>query len=138
MKVPPGVEGTVINARVFSRKGVSKDERSKAIEDDEVAKLKQDQQDELRHRAGAHDEPPNVEPALGCTKDRRHPRMVRDTFRGDKRNRPPRTVAASLLIRGVARLRVRGVCPRDPALRLARALAHRERPEAPHQSAQTE
>jgi len=48
LKVPPGVEGTVINARVFSRKGVSKDERSKAIEDDEVAKLKQDQQDEQR------------------------------------------------------------------------------------------
>jgi DNA-directed RNA polymerase subunit beta len=48
LKVPPGVEGTVINARVFSRKGVSKDERSKAIEDEEVAKLKQDQQDEQR------------------------------------------------------------------------------------------
>jgi len=48
LKVPPGVEGTVINARVFSRKGVSKDERSRAIEDDEVAKLKQDQQDEQR------------------------------------------------------------------------------------------
>ena len=48
LKVPPGVEGTVINARVFSRKGVSKDERSQAIEDEEIAKLKQDQQDEQR------------------------------------------------------------------------------------------
>jgi len=48
LKVPPGVEGTVINARVFSRKGVSKDERSRLIEEDEVAKLKKDQQDEQR------------------------------------------------------------------------------------------
>jgi len=48
LKVPPGVEGTVINARVFSRKGVSKDERSRMIEEDEITKLKQDQQDEQR------------------------------------------------------------------------------------------
>ncbi|MGH7788187.1 MAG: DNA-directed RNA polymerase subunit beta [Candidatus Binatia bacterium] len=48
LKVPPGVEGTVINARVFSRKGVSKDERSRLIEEEETAKLKKDQEDELR------------------------------------------------------------------------------------------
>ncbi len=48
LKVPPGVEGTVINGRVFSRKGVSKDERSRLIEDEEAAKLKKDQQDEQR------------------------------------------------------------------------------------------
>jgi DNA-directed RNA polymerase subunit beta len=48
LKVPPGVEGTVINARVFSRKGVSKDERSRLIEDEEAARLKKDQQDEQR------------------------------------------------------------------------------------------
>jgi DNA-directed RNA polymerase subunit beta len=48
LKVPPGVEGTIINARVFSRKGVSKDERSRAIEEEEAAKLKKDQQDEQR------------------------------------------------------------------------------------------
>ncbi len=48
LRVPPGVEGTVINARVFSRKGVSKDERSKRIEEEEVAKLKKDQGDEIR------------------------------------------------------------------------------------------
>ncbi|TMA30620.1 MAG: DNA-directed RNA polymerase subunit beta, partial [Deltaproteobacteria bacterium] len=48
LRVPPGVEGTVINARVFSRKGIQKDERSRAIEEDEVAKLKKDQQDEIR------------------------------------------------------------------------------------------
>src|SRR5437773_6171054 len=48
LRVPPGVEGTVINVRIFSRKGLGKDERSKAIEDDEVAKLRKDQQDEIR------------------------------------------------------------------------------------------
>jgi len=48
LKVPTGVEGTVINARVFSRKGVSKDERSRLIEEEEAAKLKKDQADEVR------------------------------------------------------------------------------------------
>ena len=48
LRVPPGVEGTVISARVFSRKGVAKDERSKRIEEDESARLKKDQNDEIR------------------------------------------------------------------------------------------
>jgi len=48
LRVPPGVEGTVINARVFSRKGIAKDDRSRAIEEDEVASLRKDQQDEIR------------------------------------------------------------------------------------------
>jgi DNA-directed RNA polymerase subunit beta len=48
LRVPPGVEGTVINARVFSRKGIQKDDRSRAIEEDEVGKLRKDQQDEIR------------------------------------------------------------------------------------------
>ncbi len=48
LRVPPGVEGTVINARVFSRKGVTKDERSRLIEEEEVARLTKDQHDEDR------------------------------------------------------------------------------------------
>ncbi|MEE9144212.1 MAG: DNA-directed RNA polymerase subunit beta [Candidatus Binatia bacterium] len=48
LRVPPGVEGTVINVRIFSRKGMSKDERSKIIEDEEITRLKKDQQDEVR------------------------------------------------------------------------------------------
>jgi DNA-directed RNA polymerase subunit beta len=48
LRVPPGVEGTVINVRIFSRKGLGKDERSKAIEDDEVIRLRKDQHDEVR------------------------------------------------------------------------------------------
>ncbi len=48
LRVPPGVAGTVINAKVFSRKGVEKDERAKAIEETEEAKLLKDQNDEIR------------------------------------------------------------------------------------------
>src|SRR5437899_12474018 len=48
LRIPPGVEGTVINVRIFSRKGLGKDDRSRAIEEDEVAKLRKDQQDEIR------------------------------------------------------------------------------------------
>ncbi|MFP3869993.1 MAG: DNA-directed RNA polymerase subunit beta, partial [Syntrophobacteria bacterium] len=48
LRVPPGVEGIVIDARVFSRKGVDKDERTKSIEDEEIARLLKDQRDELK------------------------------------------------------------------------------------------
>ena len=48
LRVPPGVEGTVINVRVFSRKGVSKDARSQSIEDQQIGRLEKDQEDEIR------------------------------------------------------------------------------------------
>jgi DNA-directed RNA polymerase subunit beta len=48
LRVPPGVEGTIINVRIFSRKGMGKDERSKFIEDEEISRLKKDQHDEVR------------------------------------------------------------------------------------------
>ena len=48
LRVPPGVVGTVINAKVFSRKGVEKDERAKQIESMEEAKLLKDQNDEIK------------------------------------------------------------------------------------------
>ncbi|MEW6299912.1 MAG: DNA-directed RNA polymerase subunit beta, partial [Thermodesulfobacteriota bacterium] len=48
LRVPPGVEGTVINVRVFSRKGVVKDERSQSIEEDEIERLRKDQEEEVR------------------------------------------------------------------------------------------
>jgi DNA-directed RNA polymerase subunit beta len=47
-RVPPGVEGTVINARVFVRKGVEKDGRTKMIEDKEIARLTKDMEDEIK------------------------------------------------------------------------------------------
>ena len=48
LRVPPGVTGTVIGARVFSRRGVDKDERAQSIADQEIAKLRVDQEDEIR------------------------------------------------------------------------------------------
>ncbi|NLI81732.1 MAG: DNA-directed RNA polymerase subunit beta [Deltaproteobacteria bacterium] len=47
LRVPPGVEGIVIDAKVFSRKGVEKDERTRMIEDLEISRLMKDQRDEL-------------------------------------------------------------------------------------------
>jgi DNA-directed RNA polymerase subunit beta len=47
LRVPPGVTGTVIGAQVFSRRGVEKDERARAIEDAEVERLRKDQEDEI-------------------------------------------------------------------------------------------
>ena len=48
LKVPPGVEGVVIGARIFSRKGADKDTRTEAIERAEIDKLLKDQHDEIR------------------------------------------------------------------------------------------
>jgi DNA-directed RNA polymerase subunit beta len=48
LRVPPGVSGTVIGARVFSRKGIDKDDRARTIEDQEIDKLRLDQEDEIR------------------------------------------------------------------------------------------
>jgi len=48
LRVPPGVGGVVINARVFSRKGTDKDDRAKEIEDGERAKLEKDMADEIK------------------------------------------------------------------------------------------
>jgi DNA-directed RNA polymerase subunit beta len=48
LRVPPGVTGTIIGAKVFSRKGVEKDERAKQIESADEAKLLKDQNDEIK------------------------------------------------------------------------------------------
>ena len=46
LKVPPGVQGTVVEVRVFNRRGVEKDERAIAIERAEIARLAKDRDDE--------------------------------------------------------------------------------------------
>ncbi len=48
LRVPPGVVGTVIDARVFSRRGVAKDDRTQEIETLEAERLKQDEAEEIR------------------------------------------------------------------------------------------
>ena len=46
LKVPPGVNGTVVEVRVFSRRGVDKDERALANERAEIERLAKDRDDE--------------------------------------------------------------------------------------------
>jgi len=46
LKVPPGVQGTVVEVRVFNRRGVDKDERAIAIERAEIERLAKDRDDE--------------------------------------------------------------------------------------------
>ena len=46
LRVPPGVTGTVVEVRVFSRRGVEKDERAVAIERAEIERLAKDRDDE--------------------------------------------------------------------------------------------
>jgi DNA-directed RNA polymerase subunit beta len=48
LRVPPGIEGIVIDAKVFSRKGVERDSRSKAIEEEEISRIMKDQNDEIQ------------------------------------------------------------------------------------------
>jgi len=45
---PPGIEGTVVDARVFSRKGSEKDVRAKSIEEDDILRLQRDLEEEIR------------------------------------------------------------------------------------------
>ncbi len=45
---PPGIEGTVVDVKIFSRKGQEKDERAKVIEAAQVAKLEKNLADEIR------------------------------------------------------------------------------------------
>ncbi|MBX5452826.1 MAG: DNA-directed RNA polymerase subunit beta [Acidobacteriia bacterium] len=46
LRLPPGVSGTVVDVRVFSRRGVEKDERAMAIERAEIERLAKDRDDE--------------------------------------------------------------------------------------------
>jgi DNA-directed RNA polymerase subunit beta len=48
LTIPPGVEGTVVDVKVFSRRGTDKDSRAVAIEESEVGKIEKDYQDEIR------------------------------------------------------------------------------------------
>jgi DNA-directed RNA polymerase subunit beta len=46
LRVPPGVQGTIVDVRVFNRHGVDKDERALAIEREEIERLAKDRDDE--------------------------------------------------------------------------------------------
>ena len=48
LRVPPGVEGIVIDAKIFSRRGVDKDERTQTIEAAEMAAMEKNKNDEIK------------------------------------------------------------------------------------------
>ncbi|MBL7019600.1 MAG: DNA-directed RNA polymerase subunit beta [Nitrospinaceae bacterium] len=48
LRVPPGIQGTVIDVKVFSRKGIDKDSRTLSIEEEEIARVEKDYSDEIK------------------------------------------------------------------------------------------
>ncbi len=48
LRVPPGVKGTIVEIRVFSRRGIEKDERAISIENNQIESIARDRDDELK------------------------------------------------------------------------------------------
>ena len=48
LRVPPGMDGTVIDVRVFTRDGIEKDSRAQSIEKAEIERVRKDLQDQRR------------------------------------------------------------------------------------------
>jgi DNA-directed RNA polymerase beta subunit len=46
--VPPGIEGTIVDVRIFSRKGIAKDGRAKFIEEEDIQRLQRDLEEEIK------------------------------------------------------------------------------------------
>ena len=53
LRVPPGVQGTVVDVRVFTRRGLEKDERALSIEQAEIDRLAKDRDDERKILQGS-------------------------------------------------------------------------------------
>ncbi len=53
LRVPPGMDGTVIDVQVFTRDGIEKDKRAKQIEEMEIRRVKKDFDDQFRILEGA-------------------------------------------------------------------------------------
>src|SRR5256714_1461217 len=45
---PPGIEGIIVGVKIFSRKGIEKDDRAKAIEAEDLDMMERNLQDEIR------------------------------------------------------------------------------------------
>ncbi|RMG02581.1 MAG: DNA-directed RNA polymerase subunit beta [Nitrospirae bacterium] len=48
LRVPPGIVGTVVDVKVFARKGTEKSAREKSIEEDEIRRLQEDLEEQIR------------------------------------------------------------------------------------------
>ena len=83
---PPGIEGIIVGVKIFSRKGIEKDDRAKAIEQEELDMMEKNLQDEIRI---LHDEVKKrvVADAAGPDAARRPVRRVRPRAAAARRAR---------------------------------------------------
>lgn len=88
LRVPPGVQGTIVEVRVFNRHGVDKDERALAIEREEIERLAKDRDDEQAildrnvygRLAELLDNKPGIAGPKGFKKDTKINRAVLDEY----------------------------------------------------------
>ncbi|MFQ5720080.1 MAG: DNA-directed RNA polymerase subunit beta, partial [Acidobacteriota bacterium] len=48
LTTPPGIEGTIVDVKIFCRKGVEKDDRTLSIEQEQIARMEKNLSDEIR------------------------------------------------------------------------------------------
>ena len=101
---PPGIEGTVVDCKIFSRKGQEKDERAKAIEEAQIARLEQGlgEHDMAQHRSGriVHDHDERGRTRELRQRHRHGPRVIGDEVRKHDRRRGQKIVADERLLGG--------------------------------------
>jgi DNA-directed RNA polymerase subunit beta len=88
LTVPPGIEGTVVAVRVFSRRGVDKDDRARSIEEEEVGELEREYRDEQEMVEKERDQKlKNLLVGKTLTQDLVDPRKERLAKKGEKIDR---------------------------------------------------
>ncbi len=103
---PPGIEGIVVDVKIFSRKGVEKDDRAKQIEDAELFMMEKNLKDEIRILQDERDK--RIEDILEgklATSDLVNVRGEKVVKKGDKLTRE---VLSRLRHSDILKLRVRG------------------------------
>jgi DNA-directed RNA polymerase subunit beta len=58
LRLPPGVAGTIVEVRVFNRHGIEIDDRTRAIQNEEIERLAKDREDERGDSQPRHLQPP--------------------------------------------------------------------------------
>ena len=116
LKTPPGIEGTVVDVKIFSRKGVDKDMRAKSIEEGEIERMNRNIQDEIRIITDARNK--RISDVLaeqeaaarrGRLQDRRRARP-QGRGRRSRRRQPPLAAASCSRCRSTKRRARRSAC----------------------------
>jgi DNA-directed RNA polymerase subunit beta len=108
---PPGIEGIVVDVKIFSRKGVEKDERARQIEDAELFMMEKNLKDEVRILQDERDK--RIEDLLEnktATTDLVNARGEKVIKKGDKLTRD---VLTRLRHSDILKLRVKGADDED-------------------------